>query len=135
MDDWPPSMYEAARRLLRTSGGALYVPDSCFDSAKLLILGISDEIPSIITEPSVNSGTIDEIFYDCDGKIEFMIGNNEPAMETCWIKSESNEIGKLWNDLSEVAMHLARAGYPGCLGCGGPGSDEIWDENVSRLAS
>ncbi len=135
MVDWAPSMYEAARRLLRTPGGALYVPDSCFDSAKLLILGISDEVPSIITEPSVNSGSTDEIFYDCDGKIEFQIGKIEPAMETCWIRSESNEIEKLWEELSDVAMKLARAGYPGCLGCGGPGSEEIWDENVSRLAS
>jgi len=32
-----------------------------------------------------------------------------------------------------MAHDLVDAGYPGCLGCGGPGLEEPWDEVHWRL--
>tara|TARA_Y100001970_G_scaffold273877_1_gene372686 strand:+ start:1752 stop:2138 length:387 start_codon:yes stop_codon:yes gene_type:complete len=128
-------MYEAARRLLRSTGGILHVPDSCLDSARILILEISDEIPSMVMEPKVNPlGPEGDIFYECDGRIEFYFGVVAPEIETCWVKP-SDRIEDMWEGFSGVAIHLARAGYPGCLGCGGPGSEEIWDEKSSRMST
>ena len=32
----------------------------------------------------------------------------------------------------EIIRELIDAGYPGCVGCGGPGSEEVWDEIQNR---
>ncbi len=136
MGDWTPSMYEAARRLLRSSGGVLYVPSSCTESAKSLVLGISDEVPSMILEPEINSlDTMEEFFFETNTGIAFSISAVEPGLGTCWVKTDARDIEEIWNEFCEVTLQLAGAGYPGCIGCGGPGSDEKWDEVNARFAS
>ena len=37
-----------------------------------------------------------------------------------------------WEAVSKVSDELLRAGYPGCLGCGGPHAEGDWDEVASR---
>ena len=37
-----------------------------------------------------------------------------------------------WAAISAVASDLSDAGYPGCLGCGGPHTEGEWDETSSR---
>ena len=129
-------MYESARRLLRSTGGVLNVPRSCIDSAKLLILSISDEVPSMILEPEIHSlGDKEELFFETNSGVSFSFSTLEPRTETCWVKSEDGGIEGIWEKFCEVTLKLARAGYPGWVGCGGPGSDEEWDEVSARLAS
>ena len=57
------------------------------------------------------------------------IGLKEPEVGVCWIKSEAR---KGWDLLVESTQELLKAGYPGCLGCGGPNSETPWDEYKSR---
>ena len=51
MDAMSPSLAEAARRLLRTEGTHLIVPQSLENEANELSLEISDGIPKLIREP------------------------------------------------------------------------------------
>ena len=34
-----------------------------------------------------------------------------------------------WRAIADVARDLFDAGYPGCLGCGGPHDEGEWDEH------
>ena len=54
------------------------------------------------------------------------IGGREPSIEVCWVP----DCG--WDDFSEQILDLLEAGYPGCIGCGGPGAEEEWNEDVRR---
>ena len=61
------------------------------------------------------------------------IGEEEKSEEYCWVKSHKSVTGDSWADFSKMVLELAMAGYPGSIGCGGPGSEEIWDESKSRI--
>ena len=37
-----------------------------------------------------------------------------------------------FHDVATMALSLLEAGYPGCLGCGGPGLEDPWDEEAWR---
>ena len=38
-----------------------------------------------------------------------------------------------WDAIIEACLDLLEAGYPGCLGCGGPGSELEWNEKEHRI--
>ena len=60
-----------------------------------------------------------------------IIGPEEPNNIDClWIPTE---ISTFWEDFENKILHLVEAGYPGCIGCGGPGSEEVWNENKYRI--
>ena len=40
---------------------------------------------------------------------------------------------KFWKDFERRVLHLVEAGYPGCIGCGGPGKDDVWNEGENRI--
>ena len=42
-------------------------------------------------------------------------------------------ISFFWEDFERRVLHLVEAGYPGCIGCGGPGKDDEWDEEENRI--
>lgn len=126
-------MYEAARRFLRSDGGSLTVPEQLLDSANILILKISDELPTMVNEPTIKSSASNyEILFSSEDRLDFSITNTEPGMGVCWIKIGNGDVVEIWSRLLEIIDGLARAGYPGCVGCGGPGSEEIWDEVKAR---
>ncbi len=126
-------MYEAARRLLRSDGGTLTIPETLFDSANRLILSISDKLPSMINEPMIETSSIEDgIYFSSEGELGFAIANIEPEIGVCWINIGDESIEKIWSELLDIIDGLANAGYPGCVGCGGPGSQEIWDEVGAR---
>ena len=128
MDAMPPSLAEAARRLLRTEGTHLIVPQSLENEANELSLEISDGIPKLIREPHVSVGQ--------DGEVIVMnlcrIGGEEPEVEICWIPAASENLDQIWGNWIAQIRDLMVAGYPGCTGCGGPGSEGDWDELASR---
>tara|TARA_S200000501_G_scaffold101508_1_gene94988 strand:+ start:1597 stop:1998 length:402 start_codon:yes stop_codon:yes gene_type:complete len=132
MASYVDSLREAARRLLRSEGGVLYLNKNISESASKLMLQISDNVPSKITFPKFTYIESQEIILDSSGN-SFIIGEKEKTEEFCWVKSNKSESGEPWADFSKMVLELAVAGYPGCIGCGGPGSDEIWDEASSRI--
>jgi hypothetical protein len=123
-----PCIAEAARRLLRTEGASLIVPECLYDKALQLSLDISDGIPKMIREPKVSIGTENKI--EVEGLSQ--LGGEEPPLSICWIPTDLTNLESVWGLLSLQIHDLMAAGYPGCVGCGGPGSEGIWDETASR---
>ena len=132
MASYADSLREAARRLLRSEGGILYLNRNISNGAIELILKISDNVPSKISFPELAYVESQEILLECLGN-NFYIGEEEKSEEYCWVKSHKSNTGDSWGDFSAMVLELAMAGYPGCIGCGGPGSEEIWDESRSRI--
>lgn len=114
-----PSLREAARRVLKEEGCVLRVPAEHLDAAHSLTLKIGDFIPERIELPTVKIGLL-----SAEGL--FQIGGEEPDMDICWIPNAT------WNDFLEQILDLLEAGYPGCVGCAGPGAEEVWNEAVRR---
>ncbi len=123
-----PSIAEAARRLLRTEGTKLIVPQELENAANELSLAISDGIPKLIREPEVSVGPDDQIIVTnlCQ------LGGDEPGAEICWVPFTSKSLQEMWSIWTTQIRDLMTAGYPGCSGCGGPGSEGEWEEMASR---
>ena len=132
MGAYTDSLREAARRLLRCQGGTLYIPRKWISDAEGLVLKVSDLVPSKIVAPKIESVSGEHISYTNDEDLNFHIGIDEPDLSYCWIKADMSETGHCWDDFSLMVIKLASAGYPGCVGCGGPGSEGPWDEKTAR---
>lgn len=114
-----PSLREAARRFLREDGCALSVPAKFQDEAWDLIQLISDHIPEKLSLPTVTIGEL-------SGGEYFDMGKKEPRNHVCWVPKAT------WIDFKTQVVELLEAGYPGCIGCGGPGSEGEWNEALRR---
>ena len=128
MDAMSPSIAEAARRLLRTEDTTLFVPHALLAAANELSLEISDGIPKLIREPTVTIGGNSSV--EISGLAYF--GSVEPDVTICWVPTSQLSIEKVWQKWVAQIHDLMSAGYPGCVGCGGPGSEGVWDELASR---
>ena len=128
MDGMSLCIAEAARRLLRTENTTLIVPESLFESAQQLSLEISDGIPKLIREPTIAIG--EKNCVEVSGLVH--IGPIEPDAEICWVPTSQYSVVKIWEKWVVQIHDLMSAGYPGCVGCGGPGSEGEWDELASR---
>ena len=128
MDGMSLCIAEAARRLLRSEDTSLVVPASFYDAASKLSLDISDGIPKMIREPKVTIGQDDLVIIS--GLVQ--IGGDEPKPSICWIPNPEKSLQNLWEKWVAQIHDLMVAGYPGCVGCGGPGSEGVWDELASR---
>ncbi len=133
MDEKSASFAEAARRLLRTEGCVLEVPSNYASDANVLALLISDSLPSLIREPQVVSGT--DWHYVCiksgDNLLARLAGP-KPSADTCWVPDTGEGEAGIWLRWQRGVRDLLEAGYPGCVGCGGPGSEGEWDEVAAR---
>lgn len=114
-----PSLREAARRFLREDGCTLSVPQKYESRAWDLVQKISDKVPSKLDLPEVIVGELRVVGLA-------QIGGIKPEIEVCWVP-ESN-----FSDFEEQVLDLLEAGYPGCIGCGGPGSEGEWNEPLRR---
>ena len=128
MDAMTPCIAEAARRLLRTEDTSLIVPETLMNEAIELCLSISDGIPKLIREPTVSMGPENQIVVEGLAQL----GGDEPPLSICWISTGSSELESLWVRWTQQISDLIAAGYPGCVGCGGPGSEGKWNETASR---
>ena len=128
MDGMSLCIAEAARRLLRTENTILIVPESLFEAGQQLSLEISDGIPKMIREPTVTIGENSNV--EISGLA--YIGPEEPDTTICWIPTSQLSVENVWQILVAQIHDLMVAGYPGCVGCGGPGSEGVWDELASR---
>ena len=114
-----PSLREAARRFLREDGCTLSVPQEYEDRAWDLVQKISDKVPAKLDLPDVAIGELSVVGLA-------QIGGMMPEIDICWVP-DSN-----FTDFEEQVLDLLEAGYPGCIGCGGPGSEGEWNESLRR---
>ena len=114
-----PSLREAARRFLREDGCTLSVPQEYEDRAWDLVQKISDKVPAKLDLPDVAIGELSVVGLA-------QIGGMMPEIDICWVR-DSNFTG-----FEEQVLDLLEAGYPGCIGCGGPGSEGEWNESLRR---
>ena len=84
-----------------------------------LVQKISDKVPAKLDLPEVIIGELCVVGLA-------QIGGIKPEIEVCWVP-ESN-----FSDFEEQVLDLLEAGYPGCIGCGGPGSEGEWNEVLRR---
>ncbi len=126
-----PAVRELARILLRTDELTVQGPVWLEQSVQNLALRLADVQPARTRFPQVNPGDQDAISMivpetsDVLGRCSL----DEPGTETVWLLMEPTEA---WAAISTITDDLLRAGYPGCLGCGGPYTEGAWDERASR---
>jgi len=133
-DLWPV-VRESARRIIRLENTLFKTPENLVEDFKNLCNQISENIPSRLVFPNIE--IIDannvEIYHRSQEDEEYQkiieIGFLEPNTDVCWIECD---IEQGWNLLLESCFELLNAGYPGCVGCGGPNSERIWDEELFR---
>ena len=114
-----PSLREAARRFLKEEGCELSVPSEHAKEAWGLVQSISDHMPSRLELPTVIEGEI-----MAPGL--FQLGGEEPHIDICWVPNCE------WKDFQIQVVELLEAGYPGCVGCAGPGAEDEWNESIRR---
>ena len=130
-----PALREAARRILRLKEIRITIPTEYHSITNEMILGLGEKQPSRLTFPQISEGTciIVEMLTleeELDGVI-MQISHNEPNSDIVWIKGDND----LWLDILDACDELLSAGYPGCLGCGGPNSEQKWDELNQRTST
>ena len=129
-DLWPV-VRESARRVLRLESILFKLPNELKSTFQKLCDEISNHIPTRLVFPKAEFGNFVSIEIKLlEPEIDLtdtivVIGMIEPDEKVCWIESE---IIQGWKWLLESCHDLLEAGYPGCVGCGGPNSEEPWNE-------
>jgi len=120
---------ELARRTLRSPEVTFEAKSMFGPEINMLSTTLSD------VSPALNIGFYHiEVEYDeitinllnCPGG---KIGGDVPSGDEVWIPGD---ISNIWIRYIRVLTDLARAGYPGCVGCAGPAAEIPWDEELSR---
>ena len=129
--EWP-AVQETARMMLREDVDLILAPQDIHDSIRELVLKMGDAMPSRKSFPRIDACQKDEITFYHDGNQtpSFYCGNHPPTLDTVWVRMSGTLI---WSTLIQSMYDLLDAGYPGCLGCGGAGAEEEWDEAASRM--
>jgi len=127
-----PALREAARRILRLKEIQIIIPTEYHLITNEMIRGLGEKQPSRLIFPQIIEGpeiTVEMLVLEeqLNGVI-MQISHNEPDSDILWIKGDND----LWLDILDACDELLSAGYPGCLGCGGPNSERKWDELNQR---
>jgi hypothetical protein len=104
------------------------------NQADELLLAMADAQPSKLKVPKIVTHALDSVdVYGPEdsslGRHSIRLGASEPGPTTCWIPLE---VTIAWRLVLSACHELLLAGYPGCVGCGGPNSEDPWDEPQSR---
>lgn len=121
-----PSLREAARIMLRNDSISISTPAEFSKIAFGLIDSISANDPARLTFPIISTG---KSFIGFENEELVRLGGDQPSIDICWIPGIEEQ---LWLSLFSACEELLEAGYPGCLGCGGPDAEGIWDEESRR---
>jgi len=125
------AMREWSRRFLRNSEILTKSTKDLSDKILNLHYYFNDKAPSqysqiqqeIIDEDSIYLYTNDTLIGQVGGEI---------SREMTSVYIPTDDVSEKWNHLERIILELINAGYPGCVGCGGPDADEEWDENKNR---
>lgn len=130
-----PVVRETARQILRCENIVLKIPERFTNDFQQLLLEMSDFQPAKIEFPVMTVGMMDEVFIhqkmdnQNSNLLIAYIGLIEPETHVRWVKMKVEEG---WNEIMLACRELLEAGYPGCIGCGGPNSELPWDEEKNR---
>ena len=93
-----------------------------------------DLAPTVLLDITKSKSTNSkEIIIENNEQTIGIISKQEPGeLEIIWIQ---NSPKLFWIDFEMRIIKLVDAGYPGCIGCGGPGSEETWNEQQNRFLS
>jgi hypothetical protein len=124
------AIYELARRILRSNGVKIVHNGQLTSEIEQLRIELSDSAPNIIFGIDSVIEDTEDIFFENQNSKDGVISERKPeSIEIVWIVGNNMDV---WKDLRKKIVELGNAGYPGCIGCGGPGSNEVWDEVASR---
>ena len=125
-----PAVREAARRLLRTTSVAFEVLEVDLETAHRLVSAISDTNPGRMELPVVYPST-SVCIRDTEEDLRLVTWEHTTDHRSLLFSSEGRH-SVSFQDVAAMAHSLLEAGYPGCLGCGGPGLEDPWDEEAWR---
>ena len=125
-----PAVREAARRILRTRKVVMDVNENDMDTAHRLVSAISDANPAQLTLPEVRAAHTTRI-WNAEAECPLVAWDSSDDVRTLLFQSEG-ALSVIFHDVAAMALSLLEAGYPGCLGCGGPGLEDPWDEEAWR---
>lgn len=96
-----------------------------------LSIRLGDVQPARTMFPAFSSHERDEILVATTSPPQTLAicGAIEPSIDILWLPMNPSEA---WQTIASMTDDLLDAGYPGCLGCGGPQSEQPWNENQSR---
>ncbi len=125
------AMREWARRFLSHSEILFKSPASIAEKILSLHLYFNDHAPSQFSQIQQGINVEDSVYlYSNDILIGQVGGQIIDELSSVYIPAD-NIIDK-WDALENMIRELIIAGYPGCVGCGGPGAEEVWDEDQNR---
>ena len=127
---WPAAR-ELSRMILRTDGITIHGPSWMKEHVQDLGIRLGDAQPARTMFPAFSSHERDEIVVATTPPVQTLAlcGVTEPSIDILWLPMSAREA---WQTIASMTTDLLDAGYPGCLGCGGPQSEQPWDENQSR---
>ena len=128
------ALWEICRRVLKSEKLNFIIDEQLDVSIQELNNKISDLAPTVLLDITKSKSTNSkEIIIENNEEIIGIISKHEPMrLEIIWIE---NSPILFWIDFEMRIVELVEAGYPGCIGCGGPGSEEAWDEEKNRISS
>ncbi len=92
---------------------------------------LGDVQPSRTMFPAFADHEREEILVSTTSPLQTLAicGRNEPSIDILWLPMIPTEA---WETIASMTNDLLNAGYPGCLGCGGPQSEQPWNETQNR---
>ena len=130
-----PALREASRRILRLKEIRITIPTEYHSITNEMILGLGEKQPARLTFPQITEGpgiAVEILTQEEElNGIIMQISHNEPDSDILWIKGDNI----LWLDIIDACEELLFAGYPGCVGCGGPNSEQKWNESNQRIVT
>jgi hypothetical protein len=120
---------------LRSTQIHLDLPPEFQKDIEAILLEISDYQPAKTQFPTFSTSMRNDVcMYERDeknGNLQLIayIGSEEPEPDVRWIKMPVHDG---WKEVVLACSELHEAGYPGCIGCGGPNSELPWEEHKSR---
>ena len=125
------AMREWARRFLKHDRILIKSPDLLSNQILSLHIFFNDKAPSQYSEISHIIDVDDKISLYYNDVLIGQIGGQQPStISSVYIPTD--DINDTWNIIDRIIRELIMAGYPGCIGCGGPGAEVEWDEKSHR---
>ena len=128
------ALWEICRRVLKSEKLNFIIDDKLEVNIQELNNKISDLAPTVLLDiTKTKSRNLNEIIIESNEEIIGIISKKEAErLDIIWIQ---NSPTLFWIDFEMRIIKLVEAGYPGCIGCGGPGSEEVWNEQQNRFLS
>lgn len=126
-----PAVRELARIILRTEELLVKGPSWLESHIVNLGLRLADVQPARTSFPAflLHAESDIQLIDSTSSELLARCSLGEPELTTVWLPMSPSSA---WEAISKVSDDLLRAGYPGCLGCGGPNTEGDWDEAASR---